>query len=49
MSAIWTEGHAVDWLLVFGQRVDADSSFHVPETDGGVERCAVDEKKRRCF
>lgn len=41
MSTIWTESHTVDWLLVFGQCVDADSSLHVPETDRGVKRCAV--------
>lgn len=49
MSAVWTEGHAVDWLLVFGQRVDADPSLHVPQTDSGVKRCAVDERERRYY
>lgn len=47
MSTVWTEGHAVDWLLVFGQCVDADSSLHVPETDSGVKRCAVGGRQWR--
>lgn len=37
VSAVGAEGHAVDRLLVFGQRVNADSSLHVPETHRGVE------------
>lgn len=37
VSAVRAEGHTVDWLLVFGQRVDADPSLHVPETHRGVE------------
>lgn len=42
MSAVGTEGHAVDGLLVFGECVDTDASLHVPETNRGVKGCTVD-------
>lgn len=32
VPAIWAEGHAVDGLLVAGQRVDAHAPLHVPQT-----------------
>lgn len=35
--AVGAEGHAVDGLLVLGQRVDADAALHVPQSHGGVE------------
>lgn len=35
--AVGAEGHAVDRLLVLGQRVDADAALHVPQSHGGVE------------
>lgn len=41
MPTIGAESHAVDWLLVFSQRVDTDASLHVPETNRGVKRCTV--------
>lgn len=44
MPTVRTESHAVDRLLVFGQRVDTDAPLHVPETDRGVERCTVEEE-----
>lgn len=44
MPTVRTESHAVDRLLVFGQRVDTDASLHVPETDRGVEGCTVEEE-----
>lgn len=47
VSAIWAKGHAVDGLLVFGQRVDADPSLHVPETHCGVEGGAGGWTKKR--
>lgn len=46
VSAVGAKGHAVDRLLVFGQRVDADPSLHVPETDRGVEGGAEGQTNR---
>lgn len=43
MSPVGAEGHAVDRLLVFRQRVDTDSSVHVPETHRGVKGSTEDE------
>lgn len=37
MATIRAESHAVDGLLVFGQRVNTDASIHVPKTDGGIK------------
>lgn len=42
MAPVGAERHAVDGLLVFGQRVDADAPVHVPEPDRGVEGRAVE-------
>ena len=44
VAPVGAEGHAVDGLLVLGQRVDADPPLHVPETDRGVKRCTVDTR-----
>ena len=44
MPTVRTERHAVDRLLVFSQRVDADASLHVPETDRRVERRTAEEE-----
>lgn len=38
--AIGAEGHAVDGFLVFGQRVNADASLHIPQSHSRVERGA---------
>lgn len=43
MSPVGAEGHAVDRLLVFSQRVDTDSSVYVPETHRGVKGSTGDE------
>lgn len=43
VPAVGAERHAVDRLLVFSQRVDADAPLHVPETDRGVKGCTVGE------
>lgn len=44
MAPVGAERHAVDRLLVFGQRVDADAPVHVPEPDRGVEGRAVETR-----
>lgn len=36
--AVRTEGHTVDWLLVLCERVNTDSSLHIPQPHRGVER-----------
>ncbi len=41
--AVRTEGHAVDGLLVFGERVGADASIHVPQSHRGVEGGAEEQ------
>ena len=38
--AVGAEGHAVDGLLVLGERVDAHASLHVPQAHRRVERGA---------
>lgn len=38
--AIGAEGDTVDGLLMFGERVDAHATLHVPQPDGGIERSA---------
>lgn len=42
--AVRTEGHAVDGLLVFGERVNADASIHVPQSHRRVERGTEEQR-----
>lgn len=42
MPTIGAESHAVDGLLVFSQRVDADASLHIPKTNRGVKGRTVE-------
>lgn len=37
MSAVRTEGHTVDGLLVAGQGVNAHATLHVPQANCGVK------------
>ena len=41
VAAVGAEGHAVDGLLVLGERVDADAALHVPQPHRRVERRAA--------
>ena len=43
VAPVWAEGHAVDGLLVAGERVDAHAALHVPQTHRRVERRAEGE------
>lgn len=42
MPTVGAEGHAVDRLLVFSQRVNTDAPLYVPEADCGVKRSTVE-------
>ena len=47
VAPVGAEGHAVDGLLVAGERVDADAALHVPQTHRRVERSAEEERGGR--
>lgn len=51
MPPVGAERHTVNGLLVFSQRVDADPSLHVPQTNCGVKRCTIEATDRqvRCM
>lgn len=42
VASVGAEGHAVDGLLVAGERVDAHAPLHVPQPHRGVEGGAAE-------